>query len=548
MFYKNLLVYITAMIDYENERLFIDQVNNYKYSSDEFIKVIQQKQQSLKNDNIELFCIFSSPSDIEEIKDNMNHRLNKIAKQIINANEFNPKNIYDILPSDDSIEQKFYSTYINTVINENSFKYPRMFEIKHATDNLSCLCMYFTESPEENKEIEVENAIKLFIRNERPFLMGKQIMINSFIFQDIKNRKILAVLPNFDGDGWYALLEGGIKLYLNDDIPYMREKIGRNDLGVFTNLDIDSMLNNPCYAYKKFFTPYELFEEWNNVLKYLLAILPIEYDKNTLQNIYEDFMKFIENNICITELVNDSIISKEQFIEVLLVHIGFIRKYIKGLEETGISKNLILLIKNKYIYFPTLYKIIEKYYPKEVTNRNKEIKFSPTKWKTLLDKVKTEETNYDKGIALENVANYFISSLKGIKVTGKRVKTENEEIDLVCCNFFEDLNLSDLGAVILVECKNRQTKIEAKIIRNLAYLMDKKGINSILLFTKNGITKGAQLEMNKCAAHNKFFIVFDLSDLESLISENNTPYNLLTSKITDLINFSTNNSYMDLLM
>ena len=127
-------------------------------------------------------------------------------------------------------------------------------------------------------------------------------------------------------------------------------------------------------------------------------------------------------------------------------------------------------------------------------------------------------------------------------------KTENEEIDLVCCNVSQDSTLWELGTIILAEYKNWQSKIEAKIVRNLAFLMEKKGVNSILLFTKKGITKGAQLEINKCAAHNKYILVFSLDDLYHLNDKKTSPYDLLISKINTLKDETLENSVMEMIM
>ena len=148
--------------------------------------------------------------------------------------------------------------------------------------------------------------------------------------------------------------------------------------------------------------------------------------------------------------------------------------------------------------------------------------------------MQNKESNYDKGVSLEDVAQYFIDCIKGLKVTERRVKTENEEMDLVCCNVSENQKLWELGPVILIECKNWKENVDTKVIRNLSYIMDKKGISTLLLFVKNNITEGAKLEINKQATHNKFILVFNLQDLNKIDNKKIMPIDLLISKLNNL--------------
>lgn len=435
----------------------------------------------------------------------------------------------DIINTKNNITQRFCDLYTSTIIENNTLKYPRLYRDK--LNGISCLGLYTTNNPQEELEEEIENVINTLLEKEKPFFMGKQIMIQSFLLQDIIDRKILAVLPNIEGE-WYALLEGGIKLYLNDKNPYFREKISSQDIGMWTNLELEGVLNNPCYAYKKFFEPYALFEEWNNVFLYALATLEIEYDEKNLELVYKEFLKFIEDNICYVQEVEEAIIPQDTFIKALKITIENIRKYLKGEEEIGISKNILILLKSRHAYLPIIYKIIGKYYSKEVLQRFTHTSFSKEKWNGLLNKIELSEDNYYKGIALEDVADYFISCIEGLKVTGRRVKTENEEIDLVCSNVSENTKLWELGASILVECKNWKDKVDTKVIRSLSYIMDKKGVSTLLLFVKNDVTSGAKTEIEKQAAHNKYIIVFNLESLHKL----KNPFDLLISKKQELEN------------
>lgn len=350
--------------------------------------------------------------------------------------------------------------------------------------------------------------------------------------QDTRDRKILAVLPDISGS-WYVLLEGGIKLYLSENNPYQREKISSQEIGSWINLEIDSIRQNPCYAYKKYFIPYELFEEWNSVFLYALAVLPIQYGLQKLKLLYKEFIQKIEENVCEVVEVEDSIISEEKFIKNVIVHIKCIRKYLEGKDEVGISKNMLILLRSRYVYLPVIYELISKYYEAEVSQKSAYTMFSNKKWEELLEKI-DKGNNYEKGIGLEEIANYFIECIEGLKVTKRRVRTENEEMDLVCCNTSENEELWKFGPMVLIECKNWKNKVDTKVVRNLSYLMDKKSICTLLLFTKNDITEGARTEVLKQAAHNRFILVFNLEDLTKIDNEVVKPIDLLISKMNDL--------------
>lgn len=531
MKYNNLLVYIRGIADEEWAE--VAQVNNYQYPFDNFIQEIEERREDSEEQEIEAFCVLAKEEDIQEIKENVIRKIrgmfDKLSKgEIEQTIQELKSNIED---KSKNILQRFFSLYISSILEGANLKYPRMTEIENSS-GIICLVLYLTNSPKEEKKEKINQILRIFLERERPFYVGKQMMIQSFLLQDIKDRKILATLPDINGD-WYALLEGGVKLYLDNQHPYQREKISSRDIGVWTNLELDSMVHNPYYSYRKQFIPYELFEEWNSVFMYALAVLPIQYEIQKIKPIYEEFLSWIEENVCATREIEENIISEETSIKSLLKNIEDIRRYIEGNDEVGISKNILILLRSRYAYLSDMYAIISKYYKEEVSQKSTYTLFSNLKWKELLGKI-DKGNNYDKGLQLEEIANYFIECIEGLKVTKRRAKTENEEMDLVCCNVSENEELWRLGPAILIECKNWMNKVDTKVIRNLSYLMDKKGICTLLLFTKKNVTEGAEKEILKQAAHNRFILTFSLEDLIEVDNERVKPIELLILKFHEL--------------
>ena len=76
-------------------------------------------------------------------------------------------------------------------------------------------------------------------------------MVQTFELSDLEGRKIIGALHDSEEEGWYLLIEGGMKLYLHKEIPYLRERIGVSDAGLFTVSEIDRITSNPVYAYGK---------------------------------------------------------------------------------------------------------------------------------------------------------------------------------------------------------------------------------------------------------------------------------------------------------
>ena len=146
----------------------------------------------------------------------------------------------------------------------------------------------------------------------------------------------------------------------------------------------------------------------------------------------------------------------------------------------------------------------------------------------------TITNSYEKGIILEEVASYFIDTIKGFKMTARRKRGEREEIDIYFCNVSLDSRLWELGALALVECKNHKKKSTVSDIRNLIPVMDTKGIKSAIMFSTSGFTRDAQQEIENQYLSGKLIITAQFKELQEL-SEINTPYKFIVNKIEKIM-------------
>ena len=82
---------------------------------------------------------------------------------------------------------------------------------------------------------------------------------------------------------------------------------------------------------------------------------------------------------------------------------------------------------------------------------------------------------YEKGELWEDIAAYVIAHINGWKITGRRIKTGHQEIDISVANVSYNDKLWELGAYILVECKNWCKRVDIPVIRNIGYNSMMKG-------------------------------------------------------------------------
>lgn len=87
-------------------------------------------------------------------------------------------------------------------------------------------------------------------------------------------------------------------------------------------------------------------------------------------------------------------------------------------------------------------------------HEEKQKEFSTAKFRMLIDKAYNTKSTYEKGVVWEDVATDMLEHICGWKITGRRIHAESQEIDISVVNVSLDDELWQLGAYILVECKN----------------------------------------------------------------------------------------------
>ncbi|WP_162991242.1 restriction endonuclease [Biomaibacter acetigenes] len=423
----------------------------------------------------------------------------------------------------------FLNLFIHHLVKDKKIKCPQrlMFE----KDDAVILVLYGSKSYHSKEESLIESIINLWIDREQPHLKGYQCFTRSFILKSFIGRKILSALPDNEMGYWTLLLEGGWILPIDNSFEKFIRKVDSSYLGQWSIGEVEDIINNPVYSYGYLFEQQELFVEWQYVLLYALATLPItEFEYPIIEKLYVDFCEFIAMYISPCVEVKDRIIEKEKQLTVFMKSIFQIRSYLAGEEETGISKNVIFLLRSRYAYLPSIYRLLSKYYQKKVKERLNTVHFKEKKFRKLLNGVMSSSDTYNKGIKLEELADYFFRTIPGLIITGRRARKEREEVDLYCSNVSYESILWELGPLILVECKNKKRKVKVSEIRNLIPIMDSKGIKSAVVFSSSGFTKTALKEIEYQYFGGKYIIPFDMADIKCL-TKSFTPFDLLVSKV-----------------
>ena len=83
-------------------------------------------------------------------------------------------------------------------------------ETKPVNAIINTTIVFYEEPPKEISEL-----LHIWYEREKPILMGKQIMTQSFYFKSLVGRKSIDIIPSHNDDNLYLLLEGNLKVKLD---------------------------------------------------------------------------------------------------------------------------------------------------------------------------------------------------------------------------------------------------------------------------------------------------------------------------------------------
>lgn len=114
--------------------------------------------------------------------------------------------------------------------------------------------------------------------------------------------------------------------------------------------------------------------------------------------------------------------------------------------------------------------------------------FSSQRYARLINRVRNATSSTEKGSALEDLFEYLMNLIPGVRVIARDPRCEVEEIDLILWNSQTHPFLKPWDSIILVECKNWQTPVGSQEIAWFLTKMRRRGITNGIFVAMNGVT------------------------------------------------------------
>lgn len=497
------LAYVYLCGREEDGYLYLDTVDSYRHIEDGFYRRIMEQASGGDDDGnrVRIFAVLGAKRKVERVFklvcDGVTDNFQRIAAGQV---------IRKVRPELDRTGNAFFRS-VQEFFCEQMDHYPKRYAADFGAFMLGGI--WCSPMPDGMAEHFVEKVLSLWLKREEPYLAGQQLMLRSFFMRDFVGRKVIACLPQLQTNLWSLVFEGGHQLVLDAEMSYTKEAVSHDDLGAFSSSNIQSILFDPIHAYGTHFLPSDLSEEWHKVFLYLCAIARTEWTVDELAEVYEKFLSFLRENICDT-IPGPTGITKELYHSAQLRLIRDVRSFLRGEDEQVTSKDLHQTLNSRYVYLPHLWGL----FPHE----EEQGEFSAQTFRGLIEKALHADGSYEKGVLWEDAAAYLLERIGGWRITGRRIKAGAQEIDISVANVSLDDELWQLGAYILIECKNWSDRVDLHQIRNIAHISNMKGNKTALLFAANGITGDAEKEILRLAAENLSIISLDAAELRLLKS------------------------------
>lgn len=363
--------------------------------------------------------------------------------------------------------------------------------------------------------LSLKQFAEAWIEQEEPVLLKHQIITTSFLLNSTRGKRIIAPFFNPCEHEWELLLEGARRINLGGEGPLIDQQTDSSIVGRWTEVDIEQILMNPAYGYGIHILPYHIADEWINALLYCCAISIYirKWSLNEARSIYRDFLEMLKARLPYE--TSEAIVDEDIYLESFLMSAERTAKSLRGIEESSLTRRFALEMPYRVYQLNAIMPILRKNLPDALTLPLEPQAFSCERFCELLENCKAS-TASDKGIALENLAAYMLSAVEGWLLAGRRVKADDCEIDLCYVNASLNQDAWDMGAILLVECKNRVEITGVSVVRNLSFVMDAKGSRTGLIVSMSGFSKVAVEQSTRLACQGKSILLIDGDDLNAI--------------------------------
>lgn len=143
------------------------------------------------------------------------------------------------------------------------------------------------------------------------------------------------------------------------------------------------------------------------------------------------------------------------------------------------------------------------------------VAFDAFEYQTLYELALGDSASFERGRALENLAEYLFHSVSGLRLIARNLRTLAEEIDLAFSNGADGF-WREIGNPFLVECKNLASAVGARIIRDFRVKLQTKGLRGGFIVATSRLTKDARVEIRQALSDGRAIVSVEGDHLEAI--------------------------------
>lgn len=219
-----LLYFYIAGVPSAEGAMAIRAMDTYAYLPGTFSEnVISMSKEFDGGDCIELFGVIGVAEKVRCLRDTLIEGL----RENFDALSAGEEDIYVKHPGLDVYGNCFYEL-VQLYFCTDTLHYPA--ELCVEDEGWSSFCLYPAEEDKQNAREDARAALEIWLEKEKPQIMGKQIMTQSFLLSDLVGKKVIARMPDTHCDSWNLMFEGGVKLSIGTETVSYPTKVYHSDI------------------------------------------------------------------------------------------------------------------------------------------------------------------------------------------------------------------------------------------------------------------------------------------------------------------------------
>lgn len=248
----------------KNGTMMVQPVDNYHYPFSDFVQKVQAGDEISVDlaDWIKaprLYLVVGHREKIHHVEQAWRTKVQQAFAQFLQHKRVLEKIKQKVQAIETYCLESLYWLYLSEGMMDEGIQYPLQWRIE--IEECVLLAFYWTRHPDDDPSDRVEKTVSFWLDRERPALKGYQCLIRSFVLRNMVGRKVLATIPDSEGN-WGLILEGGLFLPLSDDFEVGLCKLNSSHINQWTVGEVEEILLNPIYAFGYYYQHIDLIYEW----------------------------------------------------------------------------------------------------------------------------------------------------------------------------------------------------------------------------------------------------------------------------------------------